>query len=367
MSFQNGSFGFRVLMLSEAWPADWAERMGKQLAATDLKSIGKRAVDRGWTMGDNLLDVDLRPAAATGLVHVAARTAMRKVQPALLAAATAKAIRERLAAEGKAYLKVKVRNEIRMEIEDALLEEAPAALAAVSLLTEVGAKLAFAGATTTAEAEALAVMEMGTKLPGFFYAFPDQLARQQGVEIGHRNGTIFAPESKELFCELRIGCEFLTWLWWAAEAQGGIFQRKGFGAVTAAVEGPLTLAEAAGGGSMRVRLTDGLPTASVEAKAALRAGKILTRARVMLAKNADRVFGFTLDGEDFTFRATKLPAGEAMVAEARLEERYAALREMWALFVDLYLTFLDAWKDAERWQETVVPDIREWVGERAGR
>ncbi len=221
--------------------------------------------------------------------------------------------------------------------------------------------MAFSGATTTSEAEALAVMELGTKLPGFFYAFPDVLARKHGIETNRRNGSIFSPDSRELFSELRIGCEFLTWLWWASETQGGIFQRKGFGAVTAMVEGPLTLAEAVSSGTMRVRLTDGLPTTSVEAKAALRSGKTLTRAKVLLAKNSERVFSFTLDGDDFTFRATKLPAGEAMGAMDRLKERYEALRELWTLFVDLYLTFLDAWKDELNWRERVVPEISAWV------
>jgi hypothetical protein len=368
MSFQAGQFGFRVLLLTEGWPADWAERMKKRPAATDLGAIGARAVDRGWTMGGKLLDVELRPSSGN-LVHVAARTAARKVQPALLEAATAAAVKERLAAEGKAFLRRPERMEIRRNVEEALLGEAQVALAAVPVLTEVGASAAFAGATSSNDLETLAVLEMDSRLPGFHLAEPERLAAVEQVSLRDRSGTRFSPETGHLFRELRIGCEFLTWLWWATETQGGTFQRKGYGTITAAVEGPLTLmAEDAEGGAGQVRLTEGAPTASAEAKAALLAGKTLRRARILLATDADHVFAFTLDGMDFSFRATKLPVAEGLLsAEDRLAARYADLRLLWTLFGELFRAFLDAWQNERAWNDTLVPEIREWVRERRGK
>lgn len=367
MSFQSGQFGFRVLLWSEAFPADWAERMGKHPAATDLASIGKRTVDRGWTMGGKLLDVDLRPTGASRLVYVAARMAERKVQTALLEAATAKAIQERLAAEGKAFLRKAERAEVRRSVEDALLDEAQVALAAAPLLTEVGKSVAFCGATADAELEALAVLVMGSQLPGFHLAVPERMAELEGVSLRGRTGTAFTQRAPSLFHELRLGCEFLTWLWWATETQGGTLPRPGYGSITAAVEGPLTLADAEAAGAKQVRLDEGTPTASAEAKAALLAGKTLKRARLALAADADHVFGFTLDGEDFSFRATKLPPAETAAADDRLAERYGALLLLWALFGELFRQFLDAWKDEAAWRETTVPQIQEWVQERGGR
>ncbi len=367
MSFQSCQFGFRVLLWSEAFPADWAERMGKHPAETDLAAIGKRAVDRGWTMGGKLLDVELRPTGAGRLVYVAARRAERKVQPALLEAATAKAIQERLAAEGKAFLRKAERAEVRRSVEDALLDEAQASLASAPLLTEVGKSVAFCGATADAELDALAMLVMGSHLPGFHLAVPERMAALEGVSLLGRAGTVFTPKSQALFHELRLGCEFLTWLWWASETQGGTFPRAGYGAITAAVEGPLTLADAEAAGAKQVRLDDGIPTASAEAKAALLAGKTLKRARLALAADADLVFGFTLDGEDFSFRATKLPPAETAAADDRLAERYGALLLLWALFGELFRQFLDAWKDETAWRETTVPQIQEWVQERGGR
>lgn len=367
MSFQSGQFGFRVLSLTEAMPADWAERMGKHPAATDLASIGKRSVDRGWSVGGKLLDVDLRPTGAGRLVHVAARRAERKVQAALLEAATAKAIQARLKAEGKAFLKKADRAEVRRSVEDALLDEAQVSLAAAPILAEVGKTVVFCGATTEAELESLAVLVMDSQLPGFHLAVPERLAAVEGFSLRNRTGTAFTPRAPALFHELRLGCEFLTWLWWATETQGGTFPRPGYGAITAAVEGPLTLADAEASGAKQVRLDKGMPTASAEAKAALLAGKVLKRARVLIAADADHVFGFTLDGEDFSFRATKLPPAETLSADDRLVERYEALLLLWALFGELFRQFLEAWKDEAAWKESTVERIREWVQERGGR
>lgn len=368
MSFQSGQFGFRVLLLTEAFPADWAERMKRKAATMDLAAIGKRTVDMGWTMGGKLLDADLRPVGGGRLVHAAARRAERKVQPALLEAATAKAIQARLAAEGKSFLKQAERSEVRRGVEDALLDEAQVSLSAAPILTEAGQTLAFCGSTVLTELETLATLAMASALPGFHLAEPERLAALEQVSLRGRDGTVFSPASAELFRELRLGCEFLTWLWWATETQGGTFQRKGYGTLTAAVEGPLTLADAEATGAKQVRLAEGMPTASAEAMAALRSGKTLKRARVTLAQDADRVFAFTLDGEDFSFRATKLPASEnALGADDRLAARYAALVLLWSLFVELFRQFLDAWKQEAAWKETVVPGIRAWVKARGSR
>src|SRR5271163_3483359 len=95
-----------------------------------------------------------------------------------------------------------------------------------------------------------------------------------------------------------LGRDFLTWLWFRCEAEGGEFDlggRDGGGQTAVMVEDALALVSVDEDGSV-MTLRKGTPTARPEAANALAAGMALKKARVFVARGP-REWQFTLDGE----------------------------------------------------------------------
>lgn len=155
-----------------------------------------------------------------------------------------------------------------------------------------------------------------------------------------------------------LGPEFLTWLWWRA-ASDPCFRHADDTEVFIHFDEHLEF-RGERSAARRVTLRTGMPGASMEARAALRSGKTLTAARILLARGEDEV-RFTLRAEDLDVSGLRLPAPEGDTAEDRL---LATLEAQDQFVEDLELclrTFLDrrlgpAWDaDVER--------IRAWSRE----
>jgi len=119
-----------------------------------------------------------------------------------------------------------------------------------------------------------------------------------------------------------LGPEFLTWLWWrAAEAPG--FRHEDGTEVFVHFDEHLEF-RGERSAARRTVLRSGLPGGSTEARAALRSGKTLVAARLLLVRGEEerRV---TLRAEDYDVSGLKLPAPEGGGARERLEQSLEAL------------------------------------------
>ena len=92
-----------------------------------------------------------------------------------------------------------------------------------------------------------------------------------------------------------IGPEFLTWLWWRSDEEPRFVQADGTEVFVHVDEHLEFRGERAA--SRRTVLRAGLPGASMDARAALRSGKLVFAARLLLARGEDEV-RFTLRAED---------------------------------------------------------------------
>ncbi len=104
-----------------------------------------------------------------------------------------------------------------------------------------------------------------------------------------------------------LGPEFLTWLWWRS-ANAPEFLHPDGTAVYVHVDEYLEL-RGERAAARRTVLRTGMPAASAEGKVALRHGKVVTAARILLARGEDEI-AFTLRAEDLDVSAAKLPAPE---------------------------------------------------------
>lgn len=152
-----------------------------------------------------------------------------------------------------------------------------------------------------------------------------------------------------------LGPEFLTWLWWRADTNPGFAHANGTEVFIHFDEHLEFRGERSA--ARRTILRTGMPGASMEARAAVRSGKALVAARILLARGEDEV-RFTLRAEDLDISSLKLPAPEGDTRE----ERLMACIEAQDLFIDdLQLclrTFLEV-RLGPGW-EADVESIRTW-------
>jgi hypothetical protein len=153
-----------------------------------------------------------------------------------------------------------------------------------------------------------------------------------------------------------LGPELLTWLWWRA-AESPRFTHPDGEEVFVHLDEHLEF-RGERAAARRTVLRAGVPGASAEARAALRSGKLLVAARLVVARGEEerRV---TLKAEDLDFSGVKLPAPEAGPARERLEASLEALERLEA-DLDLCLKTFLALRTSPAWADEVTR-IRAWV------
>lgn len=155
-----------------------------------------------------------------------------------------------------------------------------------------------------------------------------------------------------------LGPEFLTWLWWRSESEAGFAHPDGR-EIYVHVDDHLEL-RGERSASKRAVLRAGAPGASMEARAALKSGKLLVAARLLLACGESEV-AFTLKAEDLEVSGLKLPRIErdkATSARERLEEQLEGFDRFWEDLDLCYATFLEV-RTSERW-DAELEEIRLW-------
>lgn len=155
--------------------------------------------------------------------------------------------------------------------------------------------------------------------------------------------------------------EFLTWLWFRCEVEGGEFELES-GPVAIVVEDALSLTAWDPEGT-RVSVRGGTPTVRPEAAGALGAGLLLKRAR-LLAARGEREWHFALDGETLDLMSVKVPeppeGSEQDDAVDLLAEKLAAGEELRHMIDGLYRTFLGVRLSGD-WGKIELPRLNDWV------
>ncbi len=177
-----------------------------------------------------------------------------------------------------------------------------------------------------------------------------------------------------------LGSEFLLWLWFKAE----LFETNlelSDGSILALWFDSQLLLKGALDGQERVQFTGVEPSASPEAKLALRANKLPSRARICMRQN-EQEFSFVFDAETFSFGSVKLPAVlddedndplEALKegpkpkqqkpqkdVDEQLAERMQLLQQLDELWKQLYAEFLQL-RTANEWDKKFLSALLDWA------
>lgn len=154
-----------------------------------------------------------------------------------------------------------------------------------------------------------------------------------------------------------LGTEFLLWLWWRWETAGGEFHLDGGGTAGIAIDDRVEFA--AGADETSLVLRHGLTTRATEARAALRAGRVPTRVRMLVAEGAHQ-WTVTLDGASLVMAGVRLPedSEECESAEDRTGDRAANWLGLHEILAELFSQFVEARTSA--WDETS-KEIAGWM------
>ena len=152
-----------------------------------------------------------------------------------------------------------------------------------------------------------------------------------------------------------LGPEFLTWLWWRADTDPCFVHPDGTEVFIHFDEHLEFRGERAA--ARRTVLRAGMPGASMEARAALRSGKTLVAARLLIARGEDEM-RFTLKAENLEISGLRLPSPEG---ETRNDRLVACLdgQEQFLEDLDLCLATFLRIRCAPAW-EAELAKIRAW-------
>ncbi len=160
-----------------------------------------------------------------------------------------------------------------------------------------------------------------------------------------------------------LGQEFLTWLWYRLETEGGEFDLGGGRIVGVSMDDFIAFA-ALDDDETEQTLKKGMPTRSSEAAAGLKNGRRLSQAKLIIALG-ELQWSLTVDGASLGLRSVKLPDDdeEAESAEERSIERAANFLLIQEVVGQIYKEFLKV-RLAPRYLKTTAEAQIAWASAR---
>ena len=366
MSFENGSISCRIFHVPHRLPKDAVAQFALR-AAPPLKSMGPEPV-HGWVGGRHLLDIPINDenAFCGGYLRLVLLKAERKVPPSLVRAECMLEEFAHMRAEHKPFVDRKTRSDIRKQVMARMLPTMPPTLKGIPFVYDERASVLYAGATSEAQTDAFRLHFRNATGIDPIPLTAVTAAVALGTSVADWGKTSFSPEVPDSAMEETPGLDFLTWLWFASEARGGLFDTPQHGRVAVALEGPLLFTRT-GEGAHEMALRHGLPTISAEAKTALLSGKKLERSKLTLAMSGDENWSCAFDTDAFVFRSLKLPESkEILDAASTFQDRVQKLGQFRELLVELFAQFVAERGDPRRWANTQ-KTIYRWVTDRTSK
>ena len=321
MPLESGSFTATFFEMPEK-PGDATVSAFAARAAGLLDAVPAEEPQIGWVSGRHLLEtaIDEGNAWCGSVLHLAMRTARRKLPASLLNAICRRAELEYMSANQTDFVPRAKRREIKAEMTEKWLPKMPPSLSAVPFAWDpASGMLVSAGTPGAQQDEFIALFYRTTGLEPAPWT-PESMCRKiTGGEYS---------ELPEFRCgdasgaEITPGRDFLTWLWFFSETGTEKIKHPDFGEFELLVEAPFVLAgssDASGAAEISVKKGD-CPGRSAETKAALSVGKKLKKARISLARG-NQIFSCGVDADRFSFGSLKLPEGEAADAVSQFEDR----------------------------------------------
>ncbi len=371
MSFEAGPLSLLICPLRNPLPEDFLARFAANSGGR-LDDVKDEPV-LGWVSGRHLLESEINESTCIcgGHVSMNLRKVERKIPPQLL---NAMCRRDELAwslANDQPIVPRKKRKEIKEEAIERMLPKMPPTISATAFAIDRTRNILYFAGTSLAQFDAF-VVEF-TRALGMDCEPVPVSVEEWMLELFQKSANdlpdISFTDKKGAGDEPQPGRDFLTWLWFETEQNGGRLHHDEFGDFVLSLEGPLTLAfspgktkdpELAGSGESVIK--KGNPMLSAEAKASLSGGKKLRKAKLMLARGDADKWTFSFDADTFAFNGLSLPEGEEMELNARFEERIFLINILYEVMKAYFRRFVES-VSGDRLTETQAA-LRQWVKDR---
>jgi len=359
MAFDIGSVSFRIFYLQKSYDSGLIDGFAQHVAPP-ITSLNRDPIT-GWVTGRHLFDREITEEKCLfgPYLHAQLMRAEKKVPASLLRAYLRMEEDVELRARETDFLPRAVKAEIKQRVTESLLPSMPPTLSSIPTVVDFRNDLLLAAAMSDKQIDTLSPVfkETAGTLP--ILLTPETAAiRRKQVNANDLEPISFSPDTTlEPPLESTLGMDFLTWLWFTWEKEGGVYHLPDGREFGIMLEGPLTFFRE-GQGAHEAVLRKGSPLNSREAGTALLCGKKLKRAKVVIAHN-DEVYSATMDA-DFAFRSLKLPKGEQTEPAGKFEERMLFIETFWTAWLSLYDRFLDLRTDPKQWPKTL-DAMRQWI------
>ena len=157
-----------------------------------------------------------------------------------------------------------------------------------------------------------------------------------------------------------LGPEFLTWLWFRAERDDGEFNlnRTEIGPLEVFFDDRLVVGSPLVDAQQN-HFKGGHPTSSLEARTALRLGKLAREAKVRIVRGSQE-WTLMLKGDSLAVAGVKIPAVLAKEDSEKFYERMELLEQLDQMVRGLFGQFL-AVRLSPQWASVTLPDLQAWV------
>lgn len=356
MSFERGRTGFRIFRWRGELPSDWVERV-RCHTCPPLSAIGTEPV-QGWTGGRHALDLPVTPNCLTygGWIRMLFVRAVRRAPSAYLTALLQAEELSLLATSNRPFLDLQARTKLHQEIIERVSRESPPMLNVIQLVADPAEGIAYASAMSDRHSELLAVWWQRT-----FGRRLDVLDPVEAVtELRAPHPRDWPPFYTRRQGETDPGCEFLTWLWFALDVGENDVEIPRLGRAGYILEGPLVFGIEQGEGALEAVVRRGQPLNGIEARAALRAGKLLRRASIRLVCGP-RKWSCAVEGRLFAFRSFQ-PTDDPELCDpvSRFQDRVHQLHEFRRVWLALYHKFVATRTNGSEWQR-VQHAMERWI------
>ena len=364
MPFEHGTFAVTMFSLPEPMPDNYLELFSQEKAG-NLDAI-KDEPQIGWVGGHHLLEttIDESTAICGGMIYLNLRKAERKIPSSWLKAVCKREERAYQQTHQTSRVPSNIKKEIKEKAVEDYLPQVPPSLTGIPMVIDQKAKILYLGSASTAQIDMF--IEYFHKTVGIepVPVNPDYFLEKDFQVVAADLPNVMFSESGD--GKVTTGRDFLTWLWYFSEQEGGgVLTVEPYGEFAFYIQGPLTFAVAAeSGGAAENTVKDGDPLRAAEAKTALTVGKKLKKAKVVLERGND-VWTGAFDADHFVFSGFSLPDGEEMEPESAFAERIANLNIFRTVLAAYFKVFVEALL-SDKWgvEET---KIRQWVDERETR
>ena len=158
-----------------------------------------------------------------------------------------------------------------------------------------------------------------------------------------------------------LGGEFVVWLWFKSELFEGELDVPGFGKVDVWLDTMLSF-ESQLDKAEKTTLRGLAPSATPEAREALKQGKLPSRARIS-ARLGPQDYAFVLTASTLAISSASIPALVTESGDERFYERMHLLEELDRLIAALYEEFIQL-RLGPLWESELLVAIRAWANGR---